>query len=218
MKHILFTTIFILLLITYIPFGLTFGIKLIPVGIQPSLGDTERIYEQNTLSQSFISKKDNLAGIGVSIKNPNFANKKNALVSIYDSEKNLIRSITLNGQNIADGKFVKILFDPIKDSEGKIFTWSIESPTSNFDDALEIFLTQNKPEWSLDFKVGEKLTDKSLSYVTLHRPKTMTEVAAKVLSSWINRLTADTSFFISYFLVISILVSFFLYLTLRKRY
>lgn len=217
-KLVIFTTIFVFMLITLLPISLTFGIKFIPGGIQPSLGNTKSIYEQFTLSQSFISPKDNLAGIGVSIKNPNFANKKQAFVNIYDSDNRVIRSATLNGQNIADGKFVKIFFDPIYDSGSKKFTWSIASPTSNFDDALQIFLTKNKPEWSLDFKVGEKLTEESLSYVTLHRPKNLTEVAVKVLSSLVNRLVGDKTFFITYFLVILILLGSVIYLSFKKRF
>lgn len=214
-KLVILTTIFVLSLVTVLPIGLTFGIKFIPGGVQPSLGNTKSIYEEFTLSQSFISVKDNLAGIGVSIKNPNFANKKQAFVNIYDSDDKVIRSVTLNGQNIADGKFVKIFFDPIKDSGSREFTWSISSPTSNFEDALQIFLTTDKPEWSLDFKVGEKLTDESLSYVTLHRRENLTEVATKVLSNWANKLAGDRTFFITYFLLISILSGSIIYLSFR---
>ena len=122
---VILTTIFVLILVTFLPISLTFGISYVSGGTQPSLGNTKSIYEQFTLSQTFISTKDNLAGIGVSIKNPNFANKKQAFVNIYDSDKK-IRSVTLNGQNIADGKFVKIFFEPIKDSVGRKFTWSSE--------------------------------------------------------------------------------------------
>ena len=216
-KIVIFTTIFVLFLIILIPISLTFGIKLIPGGVQPSLGNTKSIYEQFTLSQSFISPKDNLAGIGVSIKNPNFANKKQVSVNIHDSEDKIIRSITLNGQNIADGKFVKILFNPIYDSYNRKFTWSISSPTSNFEDALQIFLTTEKPAWSLDLKAGEKLTDESLSYVTLHRPKDLTEVAVQVLLGWGKKLAADSAFFITYLLIISVILGFILYLNFKKR-
>lgn len=215
---VILTTIFVLTLVTFLPISLTFGIKFIPGGTQPSLGNTISIYEHFTLSQSFISTKDNLAGIGVSIKNPNFANKKQAFVNIYDSDNKIIRSITLNGQNIADGKFVKIFFDPIREAYNKRFIWSISSPASNFDDALQIFLTNNKPDWSLDFKVGDKLSDESLSYVTLHRPKNLTEVAAKVLSDWTNKLAGDSVFFITYLLVTSIVFGSILHLGFKKRF
>lgn len=215
-KLVILTIIFVLILVIALPIGLTFGIKFIPGGKQPSLGNTKSIYEQFTLSQSFISPKDNLAGIGVSIKNPNFANKKDAFVNIYDSANRVIRLITLNGQNIADGKFVKIFFEPIEDSSGKKFTWSISSPTSNFNDALQIFLTNNKPDWSLEFKVGDKLTDESLSYMTLHKRKNLTEVVTQVFSGWMNKLMGDFVFLITYSLMILILLGSILYFPKEK--
>lgn len=217
-KLVSLTTVFVLILVTLLPISLTFGIKFIPGGIQPSLGNTKSIYGEFSLSQSFISTKDNLAGIGVSIKNPNFANRKQAFVKIYDSDNKVIRSVTLSGQNIADGKFVKIYFKPIENSSDKKFTWVISSPTSNFDDALQIFLTTDKPDWSLDFKVGDKQSDESLSYVTLHRPKNLTEVATKVLSGWANKIAGDSAFFITYFLAILILFGSILYLNFKKRF
>lgn len=202
-KLVILTIIFVLILVIALPIGLTFGIKFIPGGKQPSLGNTKSIYEQFALSQSFISPKDNLAGIGVSIKNPNFANKKDAFVNIYDSDNRVIRLITLNGQNIADGKFVKIFFEPIEDSSGKKFTWSISSPTSNFNDALQIFLTENK--------------DESLSYVTLHKRKNLTEVATQVFSGWMNKLVGDFVFLITYSLMIIILLGSMLYLNFKRE-
>lgn len=216
-KSVILTIVFIFILVTILPIGLTFGIKYIPGAKQPSLGNTKSIYEEFTLSQSFISVKDNLAGIGVSIKNPNFANKKDTFVSIYDGDNKVIRSITLNGQNIADGKFVKIFFEQIEDSSGKKFTWSISSPTSNFNDALQIFLTENKPDWSLEFKVDGKLTDESLSYVTLHKRKNLTEVATQVFSGWMNKLVGDFVFLITYSLMILILLGSMLYLNSKKE-
>lgn len=201
-KLIIFTTIFVFILVIFLPLSLTFSIRYIPGDIQPSLTNTEKIYDQSILSQSFISPKDNLAGIGVSIKNPNFANKKDAKVNIYDENNNLIRTTILNGKNIADGKFVKIFFEPIKDSYNKKFTWSISSPDSQFEDALEIFLTDKRPLWSKQLKVGDKLTVDSLSYITLHKPKTFTQVMNLVTSSWIDKFSSDRPFFIIYSLII----------------
>lgn len=204
MKHksILFTVIFVFILSLLLPLGLTFGIKHLPGDTQPSLTNTEKIYGQISLSQSFISPKDNLEGIGVSIKNPNFANKKDAFVKIYDENNNVIRTISINGKNIADGNFVKIFFEPIADSYNKKFTWSISSPDSKFEDALEIFLTGNRPIWSKELKVGEKLTPDSLSYITLHHIKNSTQVLNLVISDWIQRLIQDRIFFISYSLIL----------------
>lgn len=210
-RLILFTIIFVFIIAMVIPFGLTFAIRHLPGDIQPSLTNTEKIYDKVSLSQSFISPKDNLEGIGVSIKNPNFANKNDATIGIYDESSNLIKTVVLNGKNIADGKFVKIFFDPIKDSLNKRFTWSISSPESKYEDALEIFLTDKKPIWSMGLKVGDKEVVDSLSYITLHKPNSKVEVLTIVISGWISRFTEDRAFFISYVVLLLVLIGGLLY-------
>lgn len=208
-KEIYFTIIFVFLLIFIIPVILIFGIKYIPSGTQPSLGNTKKIYKDITLSQSFISLQDNLSGIGVSIKNPNFANKKNATFQLLDSKEKVIRSINLNGQNIADGKFVKIIFEPIVDSKDNKFSWTFSSPESVFEDALEIFLTDDPPIWSLD-------SEEVLSYVTLHKVTNPFEVLTMILSGWISNLTNDRLFFVTYIVLVLSLFTTLVYLKLKK--
>jgi len=202
------STIFVLILVFVIPIILTFAIRFIPNDTQPSLGDTKKIYGKYVLSQSFISLKDNLSGIGISIKNPNFANKKNTYVNIYDENHQSLRSVVLNGQNIADGKFVKIMFAPINNSSGKKYSWTIASAESIFDDALEVFLTKDKPSWSLDFKVNDELDNETLSYITLHKVTKPTEVINRVLSGGVNKLLGDITFFTIYSMLILSLLGY----------
>lgn len=194
-KYVLFCISILLFALIVLPIFSTFAIKVIPGGVQPPLGNTVKIYDSFIFSQSFISPEDNLTGIGVSIKNPNFANRKKLNVNIYDDEDKRIREVLLNGQNIADGKFVKILFEPIVDSKGKKFTWSISSGESLFTDALEIFITDKQPSWSLDLKENDKEIPDSFSYVTLHRPLSSTEVLTKVANGFIYKIQGDISFF-----------------------
>lgn len=205
-KLVILSLIFVFLMIVIIPLGLALLIKLIPGGVQPSLGNTEKIYGTVSLSQAFVSPKDNLTGIGVSIKNPNFANKKRATVNIYDNENKLIRTVVLNGSNIADGKFVKILFEPVVDSKDKKFIWSIISAESNFDDALQVFLTDKRPGWSLSLFVNNELSQQSLSYVTLHGRSYPAEVLVMVINEWVNKIKGDKIFSLTYIGVIIILM------------
>lgn len=214
-KLIILSLSFVFLMIVVLPLGLTLLIKVIPGGVQPPLGNTEKIYEGIVLSQTFISPEDNLTGIGVSIKNPNFANRKKTTINIYDEGDKLIRTIILNGQNIADGKFVRILFEPIIDSKNKKFTWSILSPESVFTDALEVFLTDKQPTWSLDFRVDHKISPGGLSYVTLHR-RHPAEVLTKVISGWIYKITEDGVFFLAYGLLLLGLISALYFPNLRR--
>lgn len=214
-KLIIFTVIFIIFLIIVIPVSLSVMIRFIPSGTQPPLRDTEKIYGSFILTQKFISDMDNLAGIGVSIKNPNYKNKKEVKIKIFDSEDKLIRSVILNGQNIADGEFVKIMFDPISDSK-KVYSWSIESGESTVEDALEIFLTDQKPPWSLEFKVGKSEANYGLSYVTFHKVKPLV-VLNKVFSGWFTNLFSDRSFFVFYVSTILIIISSLLYLNFSDK-
>ena len=215
-KLIIFINIYVLILLLAIPAALTFAIKFIPNDIQPSLGNTKKIYGDFVFSQEFLSSDDNFSGIGVSIKNPNFANRKNVYVSIYDSENKLLRSATLNGQNIADGKFVKIIFEPIPDSANHKYTWNIASADSIFEDALELFLTADKPFWSLDFKVNGKPEGETLSYVLFHRISYPTEVLEKVYSGWVNNLVADLPFFAFYLTTVLTLTGLLIFLKFSK--
>lgn len=206
-KPVVLSVILVFLLLVILPFGLTFAIRLIPGGVQPSLGNTVKIYNDYIYSQSFVSPGNNLTGIGTSIKNPNFANKKPVTINLYDESDKLLRTVTLSGQNIADGKFIKILFEPVIDSKNKKFTWSIFSKESIFTDALELFLTDKQPTWSLGFKVNDKPQRDGLSYVTLHRPETPTVVLNKVVGGWFNKISGDNAFLFGYAAILVVLIA-----------
>lgn len=215
-RLIIFTTGFCFSLIFIFPVILSFAVRYIPGGIQPPLKDTKKIYGQYVYSQSFTSPEDNLSGIGVSLKNPRLANKNLNFVNLYDDRNTIIRKVSLKGENIADGKFVKILFDPISESLNKKFTWSILSPDSTKDDALEVFLTNTKPGWSTEFKVNDEVTQDSLSYVTLHKPKGSFEVLGLVLSGFSSKLTSDFIFFAIYSVLIICVLGYLLFFKSSK--
>lgn len=216
-KFIVFSLVITFFVLVIVPLLATFAIKIIPGGVQPSLGNTVKIYDQFVYSQAFISPDDNLTGIGTSIKNPNFANKRKAFMNLYDDQNKLVREVTLNGANIADGKFVKVLFDPIMDSKGKRYTWTMHSFDSTFEDALELFITDDKPLWSLEFKVNERIEKDGISYVTLHRPKNKTEVLQRVTGEWVNKIKGDKVFFVIYFLIILTLAALVVAPNLNNR-
>lgn len=203
-KYIIACISILILVLVVLPILATFVIKVIPGGVQPSLGNTVKIYDPLSYFQSFVSPENNLTGIGVSIKNPNFANKKTLSVKLLDERDTVIREVSLNGQNIADGKFVKILFEPILDSRGKQFTWSVSSTESLFTDALEIFITDKKPSWSLDLKENDKVVPDGLSYVTLHRPLNSTEVLTTVINGLVHKILGDGIFFAVWVLLIGL--------------
>lgn len=214
MKLAVFTIILVFLLIIVTPILLTFGIKYLPGQIQPSLGSTQKIYGNQTIFQSFMSPKDNLAGIGVSLKNPNLENKEDVVVNIYDDNRNLIRSATLNGKTIDDGKFVKFLFEPIQYSKDQKFVWSISAKNAPLEKALEVFLTKENPSWILDLRINDKSSDEDLSFVTLHKVSSWKEIIILVYSNLASKLTSDLPFFVIYTLL---LISLMIYLGLGLK-
>lgn len=217
MKLALITTLLIISLLTLIPIGLTFGIKYLPGGVQPSLGNTQKIYKDIEVSEDFISPKDNLSGIGTSIKNPNFANKENLTLNLYDDRGELLRSITVNGKNIADGKFVKLFFDPINYSEDKKFTLTFSSPASSYEDSLELFLANEKPSWNLQYRVKSEVIDKELSFVTLHNLSSSTQVLSLVWGNFVKKFFEDRYFAIFYLFLLSAISLAFIWQTKSQR-
>lgn len=216
MKLPIITTFLVVALITIIPFGLTLGIRYLPSGDQPSLGDTKKITQDTILSQSFISPQDNLAGIATSIKNPNFANKEDMKITILDDKDKELRALIINGRNTGDGNFMKLTFAPIEESKGKKYTFTFSSPNSGFENTMEAFLTKDKPEWILYLKENDKQRSENISFITLHKVRSPLEIAPMIFSSWISRFTKDISFFIFYITSLSLL-TLFLIITSSKK-
>ncbi len=149
---------------------------------------TQKIYGNLVISQSFISTTSHFAGIGVSLKNPHFANKKDIILSIYDKDNMLLREVVLNGRNIADGKFVKFRFEPIVLAANKEFTFSIKAPQTseeeaNRNEALEVFLSNTKLQ-----------EDTDVAYVKFFKPPYPFYVLENIYSRWFGAFTKDRIF------------------------
>lgn len=144
MKIIKFTTIFTLIVIFVLPIVMATQIKMIPGNVQPGYDGAKRvsIYSDKVFSQEFISKDDNLTAIGTSIKNPNLKNKSDVILKLYDEDKNLLRQTVINGFNLEDGSFVKLVFDPIQDSKDKKYHFEITSSQASVDEVIELFITK----------------------------------------------------------------------------
>ncbi len=206
MKVYFLTTGFILLLLIIIPSVLGFGIRYLPGGIQPSLGNTKRIYGDVRLYQSFVSPQDNLAGIGTSIKNPNFANKEDLRIDIHDEKDQLIRTISINGRNTADGNFMRLTFPPIENSKNEKYTFSLSSRASTYENALEVFLTEDNPSWNLQLRENGEAVGENISFITLHKVTSPFEVLTIIYTGWITKLLKDIYFFVFYVSLLIVIV------------
>lgn len=217
MKLITFTTITVIFIALILPAVLSFAVVNIPNNDQPSLDKTQKIYGDLIVFQAFTSKTENLATIGMSIKNPNLANKKDITLSIYDEGGILLRSVTINGKNIADGKFVKFKFEPIVGSQNKNFTFTLMSPTTSKEDAdkneaLEVFLSDQTIEGASILRIGDREVSNSIvSFVSFSKPPYPTYVMENIYSKWFNKFSADWQFLIIYTVLVFTLAGFLLY-------
>lgn len=193
---------FVLFLIFILPLLLSFLLREIPYDIQPSLEGTQIVYKGVALSQQFMTNMANLSGIGMSIKNPYFRNKKSLIVNLQSDDKSTIRSINLNGANVQDGDFMKIQFDPISDSAGKKYYLEIFAPDSESQESLEIFLTTKKPSWLRDLAINGEIKDMALSMVTYHSSLNLLATPTQVFTNWGKRFFADLPFAVIYSLLI----------------
>lgn len=193
----------------FLPAMLAYFISEIPNDFQPSLHSTEHIYAGLTIYQLFLSQEDGLSGIGMSIKNPNYINKKDIIIQIYDQEDRIIRSTTLNGARISDGQLVKFKFDPIQDSKDKIYKFTLQAPQeSEQTKSLEVFLTYEIPDWSKGLHINNNLTDSSISFVTYYHVENPLSNIFSIYIRWWYKLSGDLPFLISYLTILIGLMAF----------
>lgn len=188
-KFSIFTIVIILVLLFGTPAIMASLIKMIPANEQPGYGQMGRVsvYGDRTFTQYFISKQKNLTSVATTIKNPNLHNKRDVFFKLYDMENTLIRSVTMNGFNIGDGDFVKIVFDPIVDSENKKYYFTLSSPSAGEEEIIEIFLTQKNPE-ILEYTYDEETKEGGAPIVTFHKPNSRLETVKSVYSNLLSKL------------------------------
>lgn len=209
-------TILYILLILFIPFSLSFLIRETPNKRQPSLEGTQRISAGVTLTQFFTSEMANLSGIGTSIKNPYNQNRKNLILNLYSQDK-ILRTINLNGSNIADGDFIIIRFEPILDSKGKSYSLQLSAADSTSGESLEAFLTSQSVSWIGDLYVNSDKLDAKMSFVTYHKPINLFSVIKEIFVQFVNRLFADLFFALFYTLLLGTLAGYLIYLNRENK-
>lgn len=218
MKKLIFITSFAIVFLVFIaPAMLTFGIRFIPNDIQPSLEKTRGLFWEFEISQDFISTKENLTAIGMSIRNPNLKNKKDINLFLYDKEGELLRTSVLSGKNIGDGSFVRFGLEVIPDSKDKQYKFVLSAPDARGEDRLEIFYTNDKPFWIGDSEFDKEVVEGGVSFVTLHKPISRIGLIKEIYSGWLDRLLEDRAFSIVYILILTFLVGYLLHSQTRKK-
>lgn len=203
MKLIKFNVLFVLLLLLIIPFLLSFKLHTLPDRLQPGLKGTERIYKDHILSQGFLSNSDNLSGVGLSIKNPNFSNKNELVYLIKDSDGNTVRIGSINGRNIPDGDFIVLKFEPVTNSKNRQFYFELSSPTSPENESFEVYFSEEDNFAEQKLKTDGRPTNLNLAYVIYYTQNSQVLVFLNVAELFVSRFFRDTTFFVFYTLLIA---------------
>lgn len=189
-KLIWFTTIFVFFLLFILPFAASLLIKMIPDNDQPpyDINNKRGIYQIFEVSQSFTSQSDNLMAIGISLGNPNLKNKSEIIFDLKDTSGNMVRQVKINGANVQDGGFIKFNFDPIGDSKGKVYVFSLSSPAAGPEEILNIFFSTKKTSWIGPATYGKEIVDNGLPIVVYHKVPSHLQVAKDIFTSWVKRI------------------------------
>lgn len=189
-KMIWLTSIFVFFLVLVVPGIFALALDMTPAGDQPGYNSDKRlsIYGKREVTQKFISKEENLSAIATSIRNPNLKNKKEIILNLYDKDGNPIRTSTLNGQNQQDGDFVKFVFLPIPDSQGRQYSFILSSLLAGPEETIEVFYNDAPSDSILEFTYDEKTYPGGIPLVTFHKPASKFEVVKEIYSSLFSRL------------------------------
>lgn len=207
MRLVVLTTLLIIGLMLVWPAILTVGIRFIPENVQPSLDKSQKIYNQGEITQPFKVQEDRLAAIGVSLRNPSLANKKDVTLELSQPDGTVIRQVSLNGRFIADGKFVRFSFPPVAKSKGSQYQFRLSAPTTQKDEALEVFLTNDSGYADAQIIEEGKLVTKqeatpAAAFVVFHQPESIPWLIDTIYSQWWSRFLADQPFGIIYLAVL----------------
>ncbi len=118
--------------------GLTIGGKLASRKRSPVAGE---IRGRRKVAQEFIADRDNLKGINVNMATFARINNHDVIFKLFagqDGEE--ITTIIINASRILDNRFHPFHFDPILDSRGHLFRFTLESPESTPGDAVTAWI------------------------------------------------------------------------------
>lgn len=199
MRLVYLTTVFILILVIFGPAILGFGIRKIPSGFQHSLTDTQILFSDITISQSFVAKQDRLSAVALTVKNPYFRNKKDLqfLITSADGE---FRQVTINGNNIPDGEYLYFNFAPFQSSANKTFTYTLTSPQTTPTESLEFYHSSEASDGV--YVVNGEMKEGSLSFVSYYSPENILVNGITIYRNWFWKLFQDLPFAIFYLTVL----------------
>ena len=192
---IIYTIIFVLTVVG-LPFLSSFLVRYVSFDYQPSLDKTQRLDGFTTISQNFVASAKKLVAIGMSIKNPNFTNKTDVIIQVYDQNKVKLGEGVLNGANIADGDFVKFNLTQIPLEVGNEYYFTLTSPSTPEEFPYGVYISDSS---KYENHLRNEIEDNgAVSFVSFYKPDSHTALVADIYKKWFNKLLGDRPFFYFY--------------------
>ena len=166
-----------------LPGLLSFGIRYLPANDQAPLGATESIYSDKLITGNLLSSNNNLNGVGLSFRNPNLQNKEEIILRLTNENGELLRTSQLSGRTVPDGGFVRFMFEPVAESKGVKYSFTLTSPSSSKEDALSLFLSRDSA---------------SPASVVYYKPVSRMALLRDIYTLWIGRFWQDRAFGLFY--------------------
>jgi hypothetical protein len=210
-KILLFLLSFFLVLVFASPIFMSFGLRYIPYSFQPPLFGSEKLFNEQSLSQEFISPQDNLTAIGVSIRNFNLQSKGDVILEVY-SRGGLIRRSVVSGSSIKDGDIVIFTFDKIPNSRSVSYVFKLSTLEVGKEKAYEVYTTNEPQDFAGSLYINDMPVEKPISFLLYFAPESRFSLIYDIYKSWFNRFYSDYNFFyffIATFSLLAILIIYF---------
>jgi len=216
LKFLILLTLLFLPVIFVLPAILSFGLRFVPYSFQPPLLGSQKLSEDTVLVQEFTSPEDNLAAVGVSIRNFNLQSKADVFLEIVLDGK-VVRKSEVLADRIKDGDIVVFEFDKIPDSLNKKLVFRLTAPNLERDKAYEVYTTDDQQDFAGNFSVNGVIFDKPLSFLLFFAPSSRLALIEYIYKNWFVRLSEDFPFFILYNSLILSLVFLILHFQIKRR-
>ncbi|BCX14743.1 MAG: hypothetical protein KatS3mg088_426 [Patescibacteria group bacterium] len=216
LRIILFLLTIFLVIIFLTPFVFSLFLKRIPYQFQPPFLGSEKLYSNVVFSQHFVSPKENLSAIGLSIRNFNLQSKGDIFLEVFLDGRKIRESVVKSG-SIKDGDLVIFTFEKIPDSFGKNFVFKLRAPDTDKAKAYEVYTTNMPQSFVSDFYINDSLMDKTISFMIYTAPQNRLVLAIEIYKYWFSRLYKDTVFFYFYSSLILVLIGLAAYFYKKEK-
>ncbi len=177
-----------------------------------------RVYQDQIVGQSFVSNHNNFKTVVLYLRNRELKNNEEVIFSLADLDfpSIIMRQVVVKGQNIGDGTTVRFDFPPIADSRGRKYLVSIKSPTSTWENGIEVGYSPKDLYPYGQALAGDKFIDGDLFFITYFRPEPG-QLVKNSLAVFSARLTHDLVFIVPFFFLITILGILAVWLFLKSE-